>query len=225
VTASQFTDLGLFTCDTAMGADASDLFNYLTGYSSKQDYQKFLVAPFTLRTGIKELIEREIEHRKKGHEAHIIFKLNFLVDRPITQLLYRASQAGVKVDLLIRGMCCLRPGLPGISENIRVVSVVGRFLEHSRIFYFRNGGNETVLLGSADLMVRNLDRRVEILFPVEEPRLVRHLHDQVLGIYLADNVKARVMQSDGNYQHLVPTPETKTISSQEWLLKHRAATK
>jgi polyphosphate kinase len=225
VTASQFTDLGLFTCDNAMGADASDLFNYLTGYSSKQDYQKFLVAPLTLRKGIQELVEREIEHQKNGREAHIIFKLNFLVDRPITQLLYRASQAGVKVDLLVRGMCCLRPGLPGVSENIRVISIVGRFLEHSRIFYFRNGGDETVLIGSADLMVRNLDRRVEILFPIEDPKLIRHLREEVLGIYLADNVKARLMKPDGSYERLAPAPGTKAINSQEWLLKNRAASK
>ncbi len=217
-TAQTYTDLGLFTCDDAFGADATDLFNYLTGYSNKKDYRKFLVAPINLRAGIEALIRREIEHQQRGEPGHLIFKLNALVDKSIIQLLYQASQAGVKVDLIARGMCCLRPGLEGVSENIRVVSIVGRFLEHSRVYYFRNGGKEEIYLGSADLMPRNLDRRVEILFPVQDPKLIRHLRDQVLAIYLADNVKARQMLSDGTYRRLKPDPANPPMDSQAWLI-------
>src|SRR5262249_23193014 len=155
-------------CDDALGRDASDLFNYLTGYSSKRDYQKFLVAPLNLRAGLQALIEREIESARRGEPAHLIFKLNHLVDQSVIRLLYRASEAGVTVDLMVRGVCGLRPGVPGLSEKIRVISIVGRFLEHSRVFYFRNGGSEELYLGSADLMHRNLDRRVEILFPIQD---------------------------------------------------------
>jgi polyphosphate kinase len=140
----------------------------------------------------------------------------------VIKWLYRASQAGVQVDLIVRGMCCLRPGLPGISDNICVTSVVGRFLEHSRIYYFRNGGAEEVYLGSADLMSRNLDRRVEILFPVEDKRLIRHLRDDVLAIYLADNVKARRMLPDGSYERVRPGPNDPLLESQLWLIGHRA---
>ena len=217
-TAQTYTDLGLFTCDDAFGADATDLFNYLTGYSNKKDYRKFLVAPINLRAGIETLIRREIEHQQRGEPGHLIFKLNALVDKSIIQLLYQASQAGVKVDLIARGMCCLRPGLEGVSENIRVVSIVGRFLEHSRVYYFRHGGKEEIYLGSADLMPRNLDRRVEILFPVQDPKLIRHLRDQVLAIYLADNVKARQMLSDGTYRRLKPDPANPPMDSQAWLI-------
>src|SRR5262245_34018572 len=162
VTAQIYTDIGLLTCDETVGRDASDLFNYLTGYSAKRDYQRFLVAPLNLRAGLQALIEREIERAGRGEPAHLIFKLNHLVDQPMIRLLYQASQAGVMVDLLVRGICGLRPGVTGLSENVRVLSIVGRFLEHSRVFYFRNGGTEELYLGSADLMPRNLDRRVEI---------------------------------------------------------------
>ena len=166
VTAQTYTDLGLFTCDEDLGADATDLFNYLTGYSAKKDYRKFLVAPINLRSGMRGSDPtRNRARSSRGSPAHLIFKINSLVDKPMIHLLYQASQAGVRVDLIVRGMCCLRPGVPGMSENIRVLSIVGRFLEHSRIFYFRNGGNEQIYLGSADLMPRNLDRRVEVLFP------------------------------------------------------------
>ena len=218
-TAQVYTDLGLFTCDEAMGADATDIFNYLTGYSTKKDYRKFLVAPINLRAGIEALIRREIEHQRKGEPGHLIFKLNALVDQKIIQLLYEASGAGVKVDLIVRGICCLRPGLESISENIRVTSIVGRFLEHTRIYYFRNGGQEEIILGSADLMPRNLDRRVEILFPVQDARLIRQLRDQVLAIYLADNMKARQMLSDGTYRRLQPAPDQSRMESQAWLIK------
>ena len=199
VTAQQYTDLGLFTCDDAIGADASDVFNYLTGYSDKREYRKFLVAPINLRSGLERLIRREMAHQAGGMQGHLVFKVNALVDKPMIQLLYEASQAGVRVDLVVRGMCCLRPGISGVSENIHATSIVGRFLEHSRVFWFQNGGQEEVYLGSADLMVRNLDRRVEILFPVSNPRLVRLLHDDVLATYLSDTAKARVMAADGSY--------------------------
>jgi polyphosphate kinase len=221
-TAQVYTDLGLFTCDEAMGADATDIFNYLTGYSTKKDYRKFLVAPINLRSGIEALIRREIELQRKGEPGHLIFKLNALVDKKIIQLLYEASAAGVKVDLIVRGICCLRPGLEGLSENIRVTSIVGRFLEHTRIYYFRNGGQEEIFLGSADLMPRNLDRRVEILFPVQDARLIRQLRDHVLDTYLADNVKARQMLSDGTYRRLAPAPDQSRIDSQAWLIKQGA---
>jgi polyphosphate kinase len=221
VTAQGYTDLGLFTADEAVGADATDLFNYLTGYSAKQDYRKLLVAPINLRARLAALIRREIAHQAAGERGHLIFKLNSLVDRHMIKLLYQASQAGVKIDLLVRGMCCLRPGVPGISDRIRVTSIVGRFLEHSRIFYFRNAGQEEIYLGSADLMPRNLDRRVEILFPVESPRLVRHLRDDVLGVYLADNVKARHLQADGAYQRPKVEAGQPLVNSQAWLLSHR----
>ncbi len=221
-TAQTYTDLGLFTCDEDMGADATDLFNYLTGYSAKKDYRKFLVAPINLRSGIESLIRREIERQQQGEQAHLIFKVNSLIDKPIIRLLYKASQAGVRVDLIVRGMCCLRPGVPGLSENIRVISIVGRFLEHSRIYYFCNGGNEQIYLGSADLMPRNLDRRVEILFPVEDPNLIRQLRDQVLAVYLADNVKAREMQADGTYVRVKPQEGAASVDSQLWLTSRRS---
>jgi polyphosphate kinase len=216
-TAQTYTDLGLFTCDEDMGADATDLFNYLTGYSAKKDYRKFLVAPINLRSSIESLIHREIVRQQQGEQAHLIFKVNSLVDKPMIRLLYKASQAGVRVDLIVRGMCCLRPGVPGLSENIRVISIVGRFLEHSRIYYFRNGGNEQIYLGSADLMPRNLDRRVEILFPVEDPKLIRQLRGQVLALCLADNVKAREMQADGTYVRVKLQEGAASVDSQSWL--------
>jgi polyphosphate kinase len=220
VSAQIYTDLGLLTCDDAIGADATDVFNYLTGYSAKRDYRRFLVAPVTLRSELTRLIEREIERQQAGETGHIIFKTNSLVDKQMIELLYRASQAGVKIDLLVRGMCCIRPGVPGLSETIRVTSILGRFLEHSRIYYFRNGGQEEVYLGSADLRTRNLDRRVEILFPVQDPRLVRHVRDQILAIYLADNVRARLMHSDGTYTRIQPAPGGQALDCQAWFLQH-----
>ena len=220
VTAQLYTDLGFFTVDEEIGADATDLFNYLTGYSQKTDYRKLLVAPINLRQQMEALILREIEHHRKHHNGHLIFKMNALVDKPMIKLLYRASQAGVKVDLLVRGICCLRPGLPDVSENIRVISIVGRFLEHSRIYYFFNNGGEEVYLGSADLMPRNIDRRVEVLFPVENQRLIRHLRDEVLNIYLEDNMKARFLKSDGSYELPKRDSDVPPLSSQVWLLSH-----
>ena len=221
VTAQLYTDLGLFTADDDIGADATDLFNYLTGYSDKKNYRKLLVAPINLRSRMEELIKREIEHQRKGGKGHLIFKMNALVDKPMIQLLYQASQAGVKVDLLVRSMCCLRPGVPGVSDNIRVISIVGRFLEHSRIYYFRNGGHEEIYLGSADLMPRNIDRRVEVLFPIHDQRLIRHLRDEVLETYLNDNLSARRLMADGRYERLQPGGKQQPLNSQHWFINHK----
>jgi polyphosphate kinase len=198
-TARIYTDLSLFTCDEDAGADATDLFNYLTGYSAKTEFRKLLIAPISLRQRVEELIRREIGFAQRGAEAHLIFKMNALEDPEMIELLYRASQAGVRVDLLVRGICCLRPGVPGVSDKIRVISIIGRFLEHSRTYYFHNGGKEEVYAGSADLMPRNLNRRVEILFPVEDPKLIRRLRDKILNVYLADSVNAYEIRGDGSY--------------------------
>jgi polyphosphate kinase len=221
VTAQQYTDLGLLTCDDAIGADATDLFNYLTGYSAKTDYGKLAVAPINLRETVERLIEREIAHQKAGLRGHIIMKMNALVDRRMIRLLYRASQAGVTVDLIVRGMCSLRPGIPGVSDTIRVISIVGRFLEHSRVFFFRNGGDEEVFLGSADLMPRNLNGRVEVLFPVSDPRLVTVVREEILGAYLFDTVKARVMNAEGVYSRIARGSDAPAVNAQEWFLKER----
>jgi polyphosphate kinase len=174
-----------------------------------------------LRQRLESLIEREIQHARSGQPAAIIIKVNSLVDDRMIRLFYEASQAGVSVDLLVRGICCLRPGIPGVSDNIRVRSIVGRFLEHSRIFYFRNGGEEQVYLGSADLMPRNINRRVEVLFPVETPAQVRFVRDRVLDAYLRENVKARAMNSDGTYTRVLPAPGEEPLNSQLALMKMR----
>ena len=223
VTAQLYEDLGLFTCSDEIGADATDLFNYLTGYSHKQNYRKLLIAPLEMRERLEGLIHREMEHQSRGDEGHIIIKVNALVDKPMIRLLYQASQAGVKIDLIVRGACGLRPGIEGLSENIRVISILGRFLEHSRIFYFRNAGQEKIYLGSADLMPRNLNQRVEVLFPVEDVQLVQHIRDDILNILLADNVRARLMLPDGNYQRIMPSPGDPIIDCQEWFIKQRLA--
>ena len=217
-TSSLYEDIGVFTCDEAIGADATDLFNFLTGFSAQTEYRKLFVAPVNLREEFEALIQREIEHAKKGNKAHLIFKMNSIVDAQMIQLLYSASQAGVKVDLLVRGMCCLRPGLKGISENIRVISVVGRYLEHSRVYYFRNNENEEIYLGSADLMERNLNNRVEVVFPVERPEHIQHLRDNVLAPYFRDNTRARVMQPDGTYIRLKPKEKEEKFDIQKWLM-------
>ena len=222
VTAHLYEDLGFFTTDEEIGADATDLFNFLTGYSDKRDYRKLLVAPINLRARFEALIEREVEHQRQGQRGHLIFKTNSLVDKPMIKLLYQASQAGVKIDLIVRGICCLRPGIAGLSDTITVRSIVGRFLEHSRIYYFRNGGDEQLYMGSADLMPRNINRRVETLFPVEDERFIRHLRDEVLATYLADNTKARLLQPDGTYTRVYPGPGEQQVCVQQWLLDQRA---
>jgi polyphosphate kinase len=221
ITAHTYTDMGIFTCDEAVADDVSDLFNYLTGYSYKADYQKLLVAPVNLRQRMEALIEREIRHAKGGAKGHLIFKMNSLSDSKIIRLLYKASRAGLKIQLLVRGICCLRPGLKGVSDNIEVVSIVGRFLEHSRVYYFRNGGAEEVYIGSADLMSRNIDNRVEVLVPVKQPEIIRTILDRVLPVYLADNVKARQMTSSGSYRPRKIGKEP--LNAQEVLLQRRAA--
>jgi polyphosphate kinase len=223
ITAHLYTDIGMFTCDPDIGADASDLFNYLTGYSSMTEYRKLLVAPFQLRERMCELIQREIEHCKAGRGGHLIFKMNSLADKRMVKLLYEASQAGVRVDLLVRGICCLRPGIPGVSETINVTSIVGRFLEHSRIYWFHNGGVAEVYLGSADVMPRNLDHRVEVVFPVQDPRLVEYLRDGVLEVQLTDNIKARRMGADGSYERVKRGNDDPAVSCQEVLLSSRSA--
>jgi polyphosphate kinase len=198
LTARVYTDFGFFTCNEEIAADATYFFNALTGYARKHTPTRLLVAPMNMRARLEELISREIELQKQGERGHLIFKMNSIEDPEMIKLLYQASQAGVKVDLLVRGLCCLRPGLSGVSENIRVISIVGRFLEHSRVFYFRNGGEEEIYLGSADLMRRNLSHRVEIIFPIENSKLRRRLKG-ILSLYLADEAKARYLQSDGKY--------------------------
>ena len=215
-TARLYTDLGLFTTNEQIASDVTDLFNYLTGYSAKTRYRKLLVAPVTMRARLTELIEREIEHQQAGQLGHLILKMNALEDSGMIKLLYRASQAGVKVDLLVRGICCLRPGVPGLSENIHVTSILGRFLEHSRIFYFRNAGNEQIYLGSADMMPRNLNRRVEILFPVEDAKIIRRIKDEILAAYLSDTARSRTMHSDGSYTKV--RYDDTGLDSQAWLL-------
>ncbi|NEO85550.1 MAG: polyphosphate kinase 1 [Spirulina sp. SIO3F2] len=206
-TARIYTDLGLLSCHPEIGADLSDLFNFLTGYSRQQAYRKLLVSPVNLRDRMTALIEREMEHAQAGGSGRIVAKMNSLVDTKIIAKLYAAAQAGVKIDLIIRGICMLRPGLPQISENIQVISVIGNFLEHSRIFYFQNQGDEEVYIGSADWMRRNLDRRVEAITPILEPTLRQDLQE-ILGIMLADNRRAWELQADGTYvQRRPPTPE------------------
>jgi polyphosphate kinase len=223
LTARMYTDLSLFTCDEQIGADATDLFNYLTGYSAKTDFRKLLVAPVSLRRRMEGLILREIEIAKHGGKGHLIFKMNALEDPEMIKLLYRASQAGVQVDLLVRGLCCLRPRIPGVSDRIRVSSVIGRFLEHSRIYYFRNGGREEVFLGSADLMLRNLNHRIEIVFPVESPSLVHRIRHEILEVYLADDVNAYQAHSDGSYTRAPRSETTGGVDSHQRFMARRSS--
>ena len=219
-TAKLYTDIGMFTDDEDICADVSDIFNYLTGYSKQTEFRKLIVAPISMREKILVLINREIENVKNGGNGRIVFKLNSLVDPIIISSLYEASKNEVKIDLIIRGICCLVPGVEGLSENIKVTSIVGRFLEHSRIFLFYNNGNEEVYLGSADMMQRNLDRRVEIIFPVQDEKLKNSVIKTVLKTYLKDNVKARKLLPDMTYQIMLPHDGDKKIDSQEWLMNH-----
>ncbi len=224
VTAHLYTDIGMFTASEEIADDLTHLFNYLTGYSAKADYKRLLVSPVNLRARMEGMIEREIEHQEKGRKGHLIFKTNALVDPEVIRLLYRASQAGVRMQLLVRGICSLRPGLAGISENIEVTSIAGRFLEHSRIYYFHNGGQEEIYLGSADLMQRNLDHRVEILFPLADDKLIARVRDELLKGYLSDTVNARRMLSDGSYVRKKAAPGKPAVNCQEnWIPKRRVA--
>lgn len=222
-TARIYTDIGLFTADEHFCADATELFNYLTGYSKQTEYRRMLVAPVSLRERLTAMIEREIAHHKQGRPARIVAKINGLTDTKLVRALYEASQEGVSIDLLVRGVCTLRPGVPGLSDTIRVTSIVGRFLEHSRIFYFLNGGEEDIYIGSADWMQRNLDRRVELLAPIEDPRLKQHLKDEVLDVCLRDNVKARRLQTDGSYERVRPAEGDEKVDSQSRLVSYYAS--
>ena len=221
VTARLYSDIGYFTCDSAIGKDVSALFNGLTGYSRKDEYKKLLVAPGDMQKGIISRIKREIKAHQQSGDGYLAFKMNSLADNHCIKALYKASQAGVKIDIQARGICCLRPGVKGISDNISVTSVVGRFLEHPRIYYFRNGGDEEILLGSADLMPRNLYRRVETLFPVEDEIIKTSIRDDILNIHLRDNVKARRMLPDGSYERVEPAENEEPLNSQEWMIKNR----
>ncbi len=203
-TARLYTDLSLFTCRPELGSDVSQLFNALTGFSKVTDYEDLLVAPVNMRRELTALIERETEHARAGRPSGIRAKLNAVSDAEIVRALYRASQAGVPIDLLVRGMCVLRPGVPGVSESIRVRSIIGRFLEHSRICVFENGGDREIYIGSADWMARNLDRRVETMIPVLDPLLAETIYGEILAVMLADNVKSRELRSDGTYRRLRP---------------------
>ena len=217
-TANLYTDLGLFTCNEEIAQDVAQLFNALTGFVHQPQFQKLLVAPINMRRRFMELIEREVEHQKAGRGGHIIAKMNALDDRQMIDALYEASAAGVEVDLIVRGICRLRPGLPGRSETIRVISIVGRFLEHARIFYFANAGSPEYYIGSADWMSRNLDARVEAAVPIEDPRL-REEVKAVLDLQLSDNVKAWDMRSDGSYVQRRPAKGEEPRSSQDLLMQ------
>jgi polyphosphate kinase len=212
-TSNLYTDLGLLTARPELGQDLAELFNYLTGFSKQQSFRKLLVAPVTLRNGMEALIERETAHALAGRPAQIKAKMNSLVDSRIIQRLYAASQAGVSIDLLVRGMCSLRPGLAGISDNIRVSSVIGRFLEHSRVFWFTNGGDDELYLGSADWMPRNLDRRVEAITPIEDPVLRQQLQN-LLNAYLEDNCSAWDMAADGQFRQRQSDSEMHAIQAE-----------
>lgn len=216
-----YGDIGYLTSDPDVGADVADLFNYLTGYSHKDEYRKLLVSPVTLKREMISKIEREAQRHREHGDGYIGFKLNGLLDKDIIQALYRASMAGVRMDLNVRGLCALRPGVKGVSENIRVNSIVGRFLEHARIYYFRNGGKEEVYLGSSDLMPRNLNRRVEVLVPVLDKVYRRVLIDQILPVHLKDNVKSRDLQADGTYVKRRPKKPEASLDSQQWLIDNR----
>ena len=220
ITSRQYTDMGLLTADEEIGEDTTDLFNFLTGYSYQTKYKRLLVAPIDLREKMIELIKRETKNKLKGKEARIIVKINSLADDKIVRALYRASQAGVEIDLIVRGICVLRPGISGLSENIRVVSIVGRFLEHSRIFYFANGGDDEVYIGSADWMHRNLDRRVEAVVPIKDKSIVKYLKDEVLQAYLRDNINSQILIENGNYSELSPSNDEIGFDSQMYFVGH-----
>ncbi|HNP31444.1 MAG TPA: polyphosphate kinase 1, partial [Nitrospirales bacterium] len=218
ITGKFYTDFSLFTCHPVFGEDVTDLFNALTGYSKKDSYAKLLVAPVGIRTNIIERINREISRQQQHGDGYLAFKVNSLVDKASIQALYRASQAGVRIELMVRGMCGLRPGIPGLSQTITVTSLVGRFLEHSRCFYFRNGGQDELFLGSADLMPRNMDRRVEILFPIENPTLRTFIVETVLRPYLKDNMHTRQLQANGTYTRVKPLQNEAPFQAQDWFI-------
>ena len=216
-TARLYTDLGLFSCREELGADLTDVFNFLTGYSLQKNYREILVAPVNMRNRFLELIHREITNVQNGFSGRIVAKMNALVDPEIIATLYTASCAGVQIDLIVRGICCLRPGMKNISDNIRIMSIIGRFLEHSRIFYFHNNGQEEIYIGSADWMRRNLDRRVEVITPIRDQEIAKDLQE-ILGIMLADNRQAWDLQPDGNYTQRTPKDNSSEANSQTILM-------
>ena len=218
-----YTDLGLFTADEAVLDDITEVFNSLTGYSNRRSYHSLLVAPVGLRQGFRALVEREMEHAKAGRPARMIIKNNAVADAGMIKILYRASQAGVTIDMIVRGVCCLRPGIPGISDRINVRSIVGQFLEHSRVYYFENGGAPEVYIGSADLMERNLDRRVEVLCPVNDPAMRQLLRDAVLEVLLSDTDRAWTLRTDGSYARAAAPEGVPPLNSQRFLLEWYAA--
>jgi polyphosphate kinase len=220
VTAGIYSDFGLFTANPEIGADVSDLFNVLTGYSKQKEYRKLLVAPHALRREIIARVDREILSHAQNGNGHLIFKLNAISDKDSIDALYRASQAGVRVELQVRGICCLRPGVKGLSENISVTSIVGRFLEHTRAYYFHNNGSEELYLGSADLMPRNLDRRVETLFPVEDDSIRQRILNVILPVHLRDDVQSSELSPQGEYVRLAPRDGAAPIDSQRWMMEN-----
>jgi polyphosphate kinase len=222
-TSCTYTDLGLFTADPEIGADATELFNYLTGCSRQIEYRKLFVAPVNLRQKLNELIDREIQHQRSGRRGRIVAKLNRLADNQMIERLYEASKAGVEIDLIVRGICMLRPGVVGLSENITVRNIVGRFLEHSRVFHFANGGDEEFYIGSADLMSRNLKHRVEVLTPISDKVLQGYIKDVVLAAYLRDNVKARELDSGGKSVAVERESDEPTFDSQSYFIGKPAA--
>ena len=219
-TSCTYTDIGMVTADDGIGADATELFNYLTGCSRQMEYRKIFVAPVNLREKITALIDREIRNLEAGKPAHIVAKLNRIADKQMIEKLYEASNAGVKIDLIVRGICMLRPGVADLSENITVRNIVGRFLEHSRVFYFANGGEEEIYIGSADWMSRNLKHRIEVVAPVSDPSLKHYLKDVLLAAYLRDNVKARELQPDGTYRPVSLAAGEKRFDSQAFFVGH-----
>jgi polyphosphate kinase len=221
VTAQIYTDVGLFTTNSDFGADATELFNFLTGFSGQTEYRKILVAPVGMREHFAELIKREAEHKAAGRPCGIFAKCNSLTDTGLIEELYAASAAGVPIKLVVRGVCCLRPGVAGLSENITVASIVGRFLEHSRVYSFANGGNEELYLGSADLMHRNLNRRVEVLFPIEDTLLKTRVRCELLENAFADNTKIRWLQADGSYKRTPPDGDLRSFQ-EELMAKYQS---
>jgi polyphosphate kinase len=219
-TARIYEDIGLFTCNDEIADDVSDVFNVLTGYADQREYGKLWVAPHAMRSKLIESISGEIEVHRQYGTGHIILKMNSLVDKDTIRALYAASQAGVTIDLIIRGICCLVPGIEGVSDTITVRSLVGRYLEHSRIFYFANNGEARVFFGSADAMERNFDRRVEVITPVENPKLVHHLRENVLDMYMMDTVNAREMRADGSWNAVKPSGKQRPFDVQAWFTKH-----
>jgi polyphosphate kinase len=217
-TARLYTDFGLFTTSPALGADLTDLFNVLTGFGAPPEYRKLIVAPRGMRDRFIALILREAANARAGRPARIVAKMNALVDAPIIRALYEASQAGVRIDLIVRGICCLRPGIAGVSDNIRVISIIGRFLEHSRAFYFLNGGEDEVYIGSADWMPRNLDRRIEAVAPIEDPAHRQSIRE-LLGLMWQDNRQAWELDAHGHYTQRQPPSEEAELGTHRLLVE------